>query len=420
MREKRKKLDSFKVTEITVFLVLAIVFQILTSFSVPSLAICLVPLTIAVTMLGLEGGIAVGLAFGITSAIGGFIGNQTIETQFFGQNWFLASTLFLIKGVGTGVVAAITHNGLKRINRYLAVIFASIVAPIVNTLLLIITSVIFMPSLDVLATARGLTIGKYILTAILFERFLPEIIINVLVTILAIKVLMNLRKKYKRNKRKVKRNDKYSVVFFDLDGTVADSGEGVTNSVIYALKKFGISETVENTKRFIGPPLAHSFKEFYGFDDEKATLGIQYYREYYKEKGIYECYLYYGIKELLSGLKRRGYKVVLCTSKPENYAKIVLEYLGVDKYFDIVCGATMDEKTRTTKEEVMAYAMMTSHATPSTTLMVGDRHFDIGSANYFGLDSVGVTFGYGTREELKNASATYVVDNCDEIMKLLF
>ena len=111
---------------------------------------------------------------------------------------------------------------------------------------------------------------------------------------------------------------------------------------------------------------------------------------------------------------------MLCTSKPEEYAKIVLEYLEVDKYFDAICGATMDEKTRSTKEEVMSYAMMVAHTSPSTTLMIGDRLFDISSANYFGIDSIGVTFGYGTREELKKAKATFIVDSCDEIKKLLF
>ena len=420
MRATRKKLDSFKMTELIVLIVLAILFQALTSFSVPSLAIAIVPLTIAVTMLGLEGGLAVGLAFGIASVVGGFIGTQSLEAQIFNQNGFLASIMLLIKGVGTGAIAAVTHNGLKKINRYLAVMFASIVTPIVNTTLLLITSVMFMPSLDDLATEKGVTIGKYLLTSILFERFLPEIIINVLVTVLAVKVLMISRKNYKMKKNIVKRNDKYSVIFFDLDGTVADSGEGVTNSVIYALEKFGMTETTEKTKRFIGPPLAHSFKTYYGFDKEKTTLAIQYYREYYRKKGIYECYLYDGMRSLLSGLKRRGYKIVLCTSKPEDYAKTVLEYLEVDKYFDVVCGATMDEKTRTTKEEVMSYALMTAHAQPSTTLMIGDRHFDIGSANYFGLDSIGVTFGYGSCDELKKANATYVVNSCEDIMKILF
>lgn len=212
---------------------------------------------------------------------------------------------------------------------------------------------------------------------------------------------------------------KYNTVFFDLDGTVIDSGEGVSNSVLYALKKFGINETKEKALKFIGPPLAHSFKEFYGFDDEKATLGIKIYREYYRERGIFECYVYEGIESLLKGLKTNGYKVVLCTSKPEEYAHKILNHFDIMKYFDFACGATMDEKTRATKDEVMKYAFETSGAKKESTIMVGDRMFDINSANKFGIDSIGVTFGYGSREELENAGATYVFDSANEIEKLL-
>ena len=212
---------------------------------------------------------------------------------------------------------------------------------------------------------------------------------------------------------------KYDTVFFDLDGTIIDSGEGVSNSVLYALEKFGINETRENALRFIGPPLADSFKDFYGFDDEKATKGIEIYREYYREKGIFECYLYDGIRELLTKLKENGYKVVLCTSKPEEYAHRVLRFFEIFDLFDHACGATMDEKTRATKDEVMAYAIETSGAQREKTLMVGDRKFDISSACKFGLDSVGVTFGYGSKEELKSAGATYIADSAKEIENLL-
>ena len=212
---------------------------------------------------------------------------------------------------------------------------------------------------------------------------------------------------------------KYDTVFFDLDGTIIDSGEGVSNSVLYALNKFGINETKENALKFIGPPLAESFKEFYGFSEEKAAEGIKIYREYYREKGIYECYVYEGITDLLKGLKENGYKVVLCTSKPEEYACKILEHFDIIKYFDYPCGATMDEKTRASKDDVMQYAFETSGAKKESTIMVGDRMFDINSANKFGIDSIGVTFGYGSRKELEDAKATYVFDTAKEIEELL-
>ncbi len=420
MREKRKKLDSFKITMLSVLIASVAIFETLTAFRMPPMAISLVPVTLGAIFLGLEGGIALGVTFGIASTVWGLVGDQAYASAFFDLHWLLSIIIYMTKAVGAGVVSALVFKGLKNINKNLALVFSSLVAPIVNTAIFLLGTPFYISTIETLATQREETFGKFILNGIVFENFVPELIINILLVLLFSKLILIFRKKYKREKRRIKRNDKYSVVFFDLDGTVADSGEGVTNSVIYALEKFGMTEARENTKRFIGPPLAHSFKEFYGFDEEKTALAIKYYREYYKEKGIYECYLYDGMRALLSGLKKRGYKIVLCTSKPEDYAHRVLQFLEVDKYFDIVCGATMDEKTRATKEDVMSYAMMTSHATPSTTLMIGDRHFDISSANYFGLDSIGVTFGYGSKEELKNAGATYIANSCEEIMKLLF
>ena len=146
----------------------------------------------------------------------------------------------------------------------------------------------------------------------------------------------------------------YSTVFFDLDGTLVDSGEGVRNSVEYALKKFGIEvENKDSLSCFIGPPLVVSFKTFYGFDDENADRGVAYYREYYKDKGIFEGYVYDGIEETLKRLKASGKRVMVATSKPEEFAKRVLEKFGIAKYFDFIAGATLDEKTRANKIEII-------------------------------------------------------------------
>ncbi len=212
---------------------------------------------------------------------------------------------------------------------------------------------------------------------------------------------------------------KYTTVFFDLDGTLVDSGEGVTNSCMYALEKFGIQEKKENLYRFIGPPLYQSFKEFYGFDGERAEIAVKTYREYYKEKGIYECHLYNGIEDLLKYLKEKGYKIALATSKPEDYAHRVLDFLGISKYFDYKIGATMDEKTRATKEAVIEYTLSVSNTSAKDAIMVGDRHFDINGANTFGMDSIGVIFGYGSYEELKGAGATHIVKCAKEIKDIL-
>ncbi|MBQ2319037.1 MAG: HAD hydrolase-like protein, partial [Clostridia bacterium] len=111
---------------------------------------------------------------------------------------------------------------------------------------------------------------------------------------------------------------KYKFVLFDLDGTITDPFEGITNSIIYALKKFGIEETDKNKLvPFIGPPLVDSFAKYYGFSHGCALAAVGYYREYYADKGIFECMLYDGIAELLRELKESGVKVIMATSKPE-------------------------------------------------------------------------------------------------------
>ena len=212
----------------------------------------------------------------------------------------------------------------------------------------------------------------------------------------------------------------YSTVFFDLDGTLVDSGEGVRNSVEYALNKFGIKvENKDSLSCFIGPPLTVSFKTFYGFDDEKADLGVSYYREYYKDKGIFEGYVYEGIEETLKRLKDAGKTVMVATSKPELFAKRVLEKFGIAKYFDFIAGATLDEKTRANKIEIMQYAFDSCGASPSDTIMVGDRLFDIEGAKHFGMECIAVLYGYGSREEFIKYGAEYIDETAEDVANLI-
>ena len=212
----------------------------------------------------------------------------------------------------------------------------------------------------------------------------------------------------------------YSTVFFDLDGTLVDSGEGVRNSVEYALKKFGIEvENKDSLSCFIGPPLTVSFKTFYGFDDENADRGVAYYREYYKDKGIFEGYVYDGIEETLKRLKDAGKRVMVATSKPEEYAKRVLEKFGIAKYFDFIAGATLDEKTRANKIEIMQYAFDSCGASPSDTIMVGDRLFDIEGAKHFGMECIAVLYGYGSMEEFERYGAEYIVETAEDVANLI-
>lgn len=216
---------------------------------------------------------------------------------------------------------------------------------------------------------------------------------------------------------------RYKNVFFDLDGTITEPAEGITNAIIYALDKYDIKvEDRASLYKFIGPPLRDSFKEFYGFSDEQAEEAVKFYREYYSDRGLIENEIMPGMKDALIKLKEAGCHLYVATSKPEIYAKKILENLDIDGYFDIIAGATFD-KTRDKKELVIEYLLDISGIKAlgkmSETVMVGDRYFDIQGAKAFGLDNIGVTFGYGTREEFIECGAMKIVDTAEEMVEFI-
>ncbi len=221
-------------------------------------------------------------------------------------------------------------------------------------------------------------------------------------------------------KKGAKLDMKYKFVLFDLDGTITDPFEGITNSIIYALKKFGIEETDKNKlAAFIGPPLVDSFAKYYGFSHGCALASVGYYREYYGDKGIFECMLYDGIAELLRQLKDSGVKVIMATSKPEFFAEKLMKHYEIDGCFAAICGATMNEK-RTNKDEVIAYALEKAGVdNPDDCILVGDRKFDVDGAKKFGMKSVGVTYGYGSREEIEKADPTFIAHSVEQLKQIL-
>ena len=210
----------------------------------------------------------------------------------------------------------------------------------------------------------------------------------------------------------------YKYVLFDLDGTLTNPELGITNCVMHALDKFGIK--VEDRKElhpFIGPPLVYSFQNFYGMSEDDAKQAVVYYRERFSIKGLYENEVYDGVAELLQTLKEQGKVIVLATSKPEEYAIKILKHFNLYEYFDYVAGATMDG-SRGEKADVIAYALEISGIEDRTqAVMVGDRNYDILGAKEHGLDSIGVLFGFGDYEELKEAGATYIVKTVVDILK---
>ncbi len=212
----------------------------------------------------------------------------------------------------------------------------------------------------------------------------------------------------------------YDVILFDLDGTLTDSSLGIINSIKYALKKYDI--IIEDTamiRKFLGPPLHESFKEFCGFNDDKAIEAVSFYREYFSTKGILENQVYDGITNLLEHLVDNGKRLIVATSKPQKYTDRIMEYFDLAEYFAFIAGSNMDG-TRSKKADVIKYALQQCNITDkSKAVMIGDRKHDIIGAKSVGIDSIGVEYGYGDYDELSSSGATYIVKTVDELEQLL-
>jgi len=213
---------------------------------------------------------------------------------------------------------------------------------------------------------------------------------------------------------------KYKYVLFDLDGTLNDSEPGIFASLRQALSYFGINgETDDNLRKMIGPPLGQSFMQYYGFDEQKALLALDKYRERYTDIGIYENSVYDGIYELLTQLKKEEFVLILATSKPEIYAKRILKHYNLEKYFSFVSAGDLEQK-HSEKVDIIRKALSEINIINlSEAVMIGDRKFDINGANLCGIDSIGVLYGYGDREELEKSEATYIAEKVSDIITFL-
>ncbi len=209
-------------------------------------------------------------------------------------------------------------------------------------------------------------------------------------------------------------------VLLDLDGTITDSSLGITRSAEYALNKFNIEvKDLTELNKFIGPPLRDSFQRFYGMTAEEAEKAVAYYREYYGEKGIYDNKLYDGIEELIIKLHSKGVVLAVATAKAEIYAKQILEDFNISQYFDFVCGSELDG-TRGCKNEIIDCVLKNINKSDEvdSVIMVGDREHDVCGARDNGVECIGVLYGYGCEEELRNSKAKYIVSSVKELEKL--
>ncbi|NLJ40352.1 MAG: HAD family hydrolase [Clostridiales bacterium] len=213
---------------------------------------------------------------------------------------------------------------------------------------------------------------------------------------------------------------KYDFIIFDLDGTIIDPSIGITNSILYSSKKLGVEpRSREDLLKFIGPPLIDSFKKFFGFSEERAKIAIKYYREYFKDKGVLECSLYDGIEDILKALKQKGKRLAVATTKPEIFAIEVLEHFNLDSYFEFVAGSNLDG-TRVDKGELITYALESCGIRNlNEAIIIGDRKHDILGGKKVGIDSMGILYGFGDREEFEDAGATYIADSPRGILEFL-
>lgn len=204
----------------------------------------------------------------------------------------------------------------------------------------------------------------------------------------------------------------YDYYLFDFDGTLCDTTEGIFNSVIYSLDAYGIKETDrEKLRYFIGPPLFDSYKTIYGVNDEDAQFLIEKYRERYREKASEESALYDGIRDMLLSLKEKDKKIAIASSKPQYFVEEISKHHDIYKYYDFVSAESFKNNHSSKKDLINACIEFFGNPPKDKILMIGDRFYDIDGAIAVGIDSAGAVYGFGTREELENAGATYILEN---------
>lgn len=206
-------------------------------------------------------------------------------------------------------------------------------------------------------------------------------------------------------------------ILFDLDGTLTDSGEGIINCATLALNHFGLPVPDRETMRvFVGPPLDETFMKF-GVPADKTDEAIAVYRSRYTTVGKFENHPYPGVEELLQRLQNQGHRLFVATSKPEGMSIEILEKFGLARYFEMICGATLDG-SRSKKADIITYLLERSGDTENA-IMVGDTAYDVIGAKAHGMPAVGVAWGYGKTEDMASAGAAAIAHTMEELFDIL-
>lgn len=213
---------------------------------------------------------------------------------------------------------------------------------------------------------------------------------------------------------------KKNIILFDLDGTLLNTEEGISKCVRHALEKFGIQE--ENQKRirrFIGPPLFDSFQREYGFSEEDSWKAVAYYRERYDDIGVWECKLYPQVEETLQKLSEQGYRIGVASSKPEKFCPLLMKHFGIDKYFEVIGGATSDGKAGS-KAAVLEDVLKRFGVTDKNeVVLIGDTRYDALGAKEVGIDCIGITYGFEQDMDSMREAGAHICDTLEEVMAYL-
>lgn len=204
----------------------------------------------------------------------------------------------------------------------------------------------------------------------------------------------------------------YQTILFDVDGTLINSEQGIINALDYMSAQMHWAPIAEQDYyRFIGPALSESIPRYYHIDDQVVVLtAIKHFQDYYNERGIFECEVYPGITTMLQTLHAAGRHLAIATAKPEVMAQRLLAHFALDQYLDGIYGATLDETIRSRKVQIITYALDEMHLQNhlADVMMVGDRRDDVAGARDNHIDAMGVTYGFGTARELKDAGARVI------------
>lgn len=213
---------------------------------------------------------------------------------------------------------------------------------------------------------------------------------------------------------------KYDMILFDLDGTLTDPEHGLCESYYYGLTKSGVKiRDKKALKKYIGPTLVDIWQEDFGFTRDEAVCAIEKFREYFSVYGWWDNRVYDGVHDMLATLKSRGKILALATSKPEVFARRIVAKFDLLRYFDYVGAASLDG-SRDKKWQVIEHVLeCAGDPDRSHCILVGDRCFDAEGAARCGIDSLGVLYGMGTRDELEKAGFTYIVPTVDDVVKML-